>query len=69
MLDKFGSLFKALKFAYPQKEWDEQKISFTGKKSTQRYLSWYGKGKGRGQGKAWECTPLQGGCRGGLREL
>jgi hypothetical protein len=28
---------QALKFAYPEFDWDEQKFSFRGKKATQRY--------------------------------
>lgn len=32
-----GGLGKALNFAYPEKNWEMKKFSFTGKKSAQRY--------------------------------
>jgi hypothetical protein len=38
LLKKFGNLGAALKSAYPQFNWDEDKFSHTGKKSTQRWL-------------------------------
>jgi hypothetical protein len=36
MLTTFGKLYEALKRAYPEKNWDEQKFAFQGKKSSQR---------------------------------
>jgi hypothetical protein len=35
---KFGNLYSALKFAYPEVEWDEPKFSLLGKKSMQKYF-------------------------------
>jgi hypothetical protein len=34
---RFGSLCKALQFAFPEQNWDPKKFSFRGKKSSQRY--------------------------------
>jgi hypothetical protein len=38
MLQKFGKLAKALKFAYPEEIWDDKKFNWKGKKSTQKYM-------------------------------
>jgi hypothetical protein len=39
MLATFGKLLRALKFAYPDRHWDEKKLSWKGKKSVQRYVA------------------------------
>jgi hypothetical protein len=36
MLHKFGKLCHALRFAYPDQEWDEEKFSEREKKAEQR---------------------------------
>lgn len=36
-VSSFGSLYNALKFAYPHIDWDERKMSNIWKKSTQKY--------------------------------
>jgi hypothetical protein len=38
MLATFGTLCKALEFAYPEGDWCEKKFWFKGKKSSQRFL-------------------------------
>jgi hypothetical protein len=38
IITKFGSLGNALQYIYPEYPWDLNKFSFTGKKSTQRWL-------------------------------
>ena len=38
LFDKFRNLGKALKFAYPEFDWNEKLFSFRGKKSAQRWL-------------------------------
>jgi hypothetical protein len=37
MLQRFGSLYKTLEFAYPDYFWDEKKFTTRGKKSAQRW--------------------------------
>eukprot|EP01126_Amoeba_proteus_P037454 TRINITY_DN3864_c0_g3_i13.p1 TRINITY_DN3864_c0_g3~~TRINITY_DN3864_c0_g3_i13.p1 ORF type:complete len:323 (+),score=49.22 TRINITY_DN3864_c0_g3_i13:722-1690(+) len=38
LLMKFGGIFKALKFGFPEKKWDEKSFLMTGKSSNQRWL-------------------------------
>ncbi len=38
MFNRFNSLGEALKVAYPDYDWDMSKLSFKGKKSSQRWL-------------------------------
>jgi hypothetical protein len=38
IITKFGTLGNALQYSYPEYPWDLDKFSFTGKKSTQRWL-------------------------------
>jgi hypothetical protein len=36
MLSAFGKIYAALKYAYPESDWDEEKFSVRYKKSSQR---------------------------------